>query len=85
MSRIMTILGVIFLVMTTVLASDEAGPDRRVFRSCLGVSCHFDQGMPLSAMDYLTDIGATWVRDGSTWPNVEPRQGDYRVPDQARQ
>jgi len=85
MSRVMTILCVIFLVMSTVLASDEACPDRRPFRSCLGVNCHFGQGMPLSAIDYLTDIGATWMRDECYWPNVEPRRGEYRVPDQAQQ
>ncbi len=85
MCRIATIICVIFSVMTTGLASDKMAPERRPFRSCLGVSCHFAQGMPLSAMDWLADIGATWVRDECPWSSVEPRRGEYRVPDRARQ
>jgi len=84
MSRVMTILCVIFFVMTTVLASDKAAPDRRLFRSCFGVSCHFAQGMPLSAMDWLTDIGATWMRAEIYWHTVERAPGVYAVPDEAQ-
>jgi len=52
----------------------------RPFREILGVSCHFNQGNRAGNIDLLTDLEATWVRDGLTWAGIEKSQGVYCIP-----
>ena len=51
----------------------------RLFRSCLGINTHFWQNQPLSEMDYVEDIGATWIRDEALWEGIEVERGVYNT------
>ena len=49
----------------------------RPFREMLGIS---GIGFRMSNVDFVIDLGATWVRDGLTWAEVEMSPGVYCIP-----
>ena len=62
------------LISPTLLAGWQAHAGiatRRPFRECLGVSCHFPQGMPLSIFGWLSDMGVTWIRDAFDYQPIQ--------------
>ncbi len=84
MSKMIPVVLICFCLMSGVIGAEMPARAEREFGSCLGVSCHFEQGMPLSAMSWLEDIGARWIRDEVMWGAVERHLGVYAIPDRTR-
>lgn len=63
-----------WLAGAAAIGSAAAAPQERVV---LGVSTHFDQGMPFALLDQVKAVHAPSIRDSVTWDKSEPKPGVY--------
>ncbi len=75
------ILVLLVLACTATASPWRTDPRSLTVKERLGVSTHFAQGQPVEFLDYLQDLGITWLRDEAPWQAFEPEKGQYTVPD----
>lgn len=64
-------------------AKADHAASERTFGDVLGLGVKFSQGQPQSDLPMLLDLGVRWVRDGVSWPILEPTPGRYEpMPEQ---
>ena len=84
LAAIVASFALLFPMVLGARAACAADPYSRPFRDCLSVNPHFGQHMPLSALDWVADVGATWIRDEVFWDAVETAPGVYAIPQEAQ-
>jgi len=51
------------------------------FGETVGLVVHFDQGEPMSHLGNLKELGVKWVRESQSWYTIEPKAGEYQLPE----
>ena len=50
---------------------------KRPLGDIVGLNVKFSQGQPMSDLPQLKELGVRWVRDGVSWPDIEPAPKRY--------
>lgn len=79
-----TLAAILMMIGYSCTTGGEASTSRP-FRSCLGIGSPTGRDIPLDHFDWITDIGATWIRAECWWAYVETQPGVYAIPDDAQQ
>lgn len=53
------------------------GDAGRTFADTVGLNVKYSQGEPQKDLPLLKELGVRWVRDGVSWPEIEPAPGQY--------
>lgn len=64
-------------LLATAWSPTQAATPGGTFGETVGLNVKYSQGEPQSDLPMLKELGVKWVRDGVSWPELEPVAGQY--------